>query len=64
MSEMITIPKGGRPRKMLSKGYLEQLIIERQIHTVKQLAEMHEVSVSTMNRQLKEARMYAKESDK
>lgn len=58
MAEMITIPKGGRPVKKLDEGYLEQLIIEKQVHTVKQLAEIHEVSESTMYRLLRKAREY------
>lgn len=58
MAEMITIPKGGRPCKTVPNALLEQLIIEKQIHTVKQLAEMHEVSESTMYRLLRKAREY------
>lgn len=60
MAEMITIPKGGRPRKAVPDAVLEQLIIERQVHTVKQLAEMYEVSESTMYRLLRKAREYGK----
>lgn len=60
MAEMITIPKGGRPCKTVPDAVLEQLIIERQVHTVRQLAEMYEVSESTMYRLLRKAREYDK----
>ena len=56
--EMILIPKGGRPKKKYSAVLLEQLLTERTTISVKEMAELHGVSVPTMYRMLKAANEY------
>lgn len=55
--EMITIPKGGRPRQGINT---QELLQDRKNHTVRELAEIYHVSSATINRRLREARMYEK----
>lgn len=52
--EMITIPKGGRPRRQGINT--QELLQNRKNHTVRELAEIYHVSSATINRRLKEAR--------
>jgi DNA-binding transcriptional regulator YhcF (GntR family) len=53
MVEMITIPKGGRPKQNINA---QALLQDRKSHTVRELAEMYKVSPATINRRLREAR--------
>lgn len=53
MVEMITIPKGGRPKQDINA---QALLQDRKSHTVRELAEMYNVSPATINRRLREAR--------
>lgn len=58
--EMITIPKGGRPRSQIID---EKVLIEkRKKYTIKELATMYNVSTATINRRLREARNNEKQS--
>lgn len=54
--EMITIPKGGRPRKpKMSLEAATQLLQEREQLNVQALANWYKVSESTMYRMLRQA---------
>lgn len=53
--EMITIPKGGRPRKRMTPKEATILLQEREQMTVQSLAAWHSVSESTMYRMLRRA---------
>lgn len=53
---MITIPCGGRPKKNLSAHMVTTLQMQRTTMTVKEMAEFHNVSKSTMDRWLRKVR--------
>lgn len=53
--EMITIPKGGRPKKVFPPYMLETMKLQREYMKIREMAEYYEVSLATMKRWLKEA---------
>ena len=63
--EMITIPKGGRPKKEFPVSDV-QIEIEMAVYSVKELSEKYEIPLSTMYRkikQIKEGHMVKREGN-
>lgn len=61
--EYVTVPKGGRPKKVYSQGYLENVSAMSKKLSMEQMIALYKVSRATMYRLIRKAKDATEEAE-